>query len=86
MNLCEYVGFDYARSILELGQKMTYDDIARALGYKSKSSVNKIISGITPSHIRGEALWVLYTETFGRKPPHNTTQAKGTPKETPHSV
>lgn len=86
MNLSSYVGFDYSQAILELSQKMTYSAIAKALGYNSKSSVNKIAGGVTPSHVRGEALWVLYVETFGRKPPRSLAQEKGTTKETVASV
>lgn len=82
MSLVDCVGFDYAQAILELSHKMTYGDIAHALGYKNKSSIHMILAGSTPSHVRGEALWALYTETFARKPPHTVEQARGTGKQT----
>lgn len=86
MSILEYVGYDYAQTILELSHRMTYDQIARAVGYKNKSSVHMILDGSVPSHDRGEALWVLYQETFGRKPPHTAVQAKGRSKQTTPTV
>lgn len=71
------VGFDYARSVLDLRQVLTYETIAERMGYESKSSVSRILAGVIPEHPQGEALWALYVETFGRKPPHSVEQAAG---------
>lgn len=67
--LYEQVGFNYSLAVLELLKVMTYDNIAFSIGYKNRSSVSAILCGSTPGHIQGEALWALYIETFGHKPP-----------------
>lgn len=65
----ELVGFNYAQALLELSHKMTYEQLAEAIGYESKTSIHKILNGTMPSHIHGEAIWALYCDTFGKKPP-----------------
>lgn len=65
----EEVGFDYARAVLQLKRYLTYDDIAQCCGYESARSVLSVLTGAIPSHIRGEAIWALYVEVFGHRPP-----------------
>ena len=72
----EHVGFWYSQAIRELSHRMTYEHIADELGYKSKTSIFKILRGATPRHISGEALWALYVDTFHRKPPLKEHQSK----------
>lgn len=71
------VGFDYAMAMLEIRKMMTYEEIAACLGYESAMSVVNIIKGRLPNHPQGEALYVLYLELFGRKPPMTEEQANG---------
>lgn len=71
------VGFDYARAMLEIRKLMTYEEIAACLGYENAQSVGNIINGRIPNHPQGEALFVLYRELFGCKPPMTEAQAKG---------
>ena len=76
----EVVGFDYGQAILELSHRMTYDRIAEAIGYESKSSIYKILHGAIPAHDHGEALWALYMEVFHVKPKlkvHQRAQFEG---------
>jgi hypothetical protein len=61
-------GFDYIQAILELRNVKSYSEIAYFCGYDSKRSISQIINGTEPSHAHGEALYILYVETFGRKP------------------
>lgn len=61
-------GFDYSRALLELRRRFTYDEIAQACGWESRSSVARILTGTVPHHPQGEALYILYVETFKRKP------------------
>jgi len=74
------VGFDYARAILEIRQFHTYDQIAEFCGFTDKAIVSRIASGKEiPRHPQGEALWVLYVNEFGQKPPMPKEKAVGTP-------
>ena len=74
------VGFDYAQTVRELNQLLSHEQIASVCGYNSRRSVINLMGGkTTPSHTHGEALYILYVETFNRKPPakqcialHNT--------------
>lgn len=75
--LHELVGFDYANALIELHSQLTYEQLAEALGYESKSTILKLLSGSVPSHIHGEAIWALYVQMFGKKPP-----LKSSPNET----
>ena len=61
-------GFDYSRATLELRRVMHYDEIAAKCGFSGASAVAAIASGTVPSHPRGEALYILYVETYGKKP------------------
>lgn len=61
-------GYDYPKAVLELRRVMSYAQIAARCGFLSPSAVSSIASGTVPSHPRGEALYILYVETFGRKP------------------
>lgn len=65
----EEVGFDYAAALLRIRAVLTYEEIAEAIGYESKGGVSNILKGKTPSHTRGEAIWALYLELFGERPP-----------------
>ena len=40
-----------------------------ALSGQDVQVISKIMAGATPSHRHGEAIWALYVDTFGRKPP-----------------
>lgn len=62
-------GFDYVRALLDLRTRFTYDHIAEYCGYDSKGTIASILSGAIPLHPQGEAIYILYVETFGRKPP-----------------
>ena len=64
-------GFNYAAALLKLRARYTYDQIAEYCGYESKGSVSDILAGKTPLHPQGEAIFILYVETFGHKPPAN---------------
>ncbi len=77
MNLTLSVGFDYALAMRKLNQRYTYLELADLLGYASSGSIHKLINGALPNHPVGEAIWVLYRETFGEKPPHGENQARG---------
>lgn len=67
--LYERVGFDYIRAIRDMLTRMTYEELAFNLGYKGASGISSLLNGKTPSHVHGEALWALYIDTFGKKPP-----------------
>lgn len=71
------VGFDYAKAVLEILRVKTYEDVAAYLGYESVGAISRILGGSVPSHPIGEAIFVLYRELFGRKPPMTTEQATG---------
>lgn len=62
-------GFDYGLALAELLRHFSYEQIAGFLGYRSKASISKLMSGAIPDHPRGERLYILYFEFFGRKPP-----------------
>ena len=67
--LYEQVGFDYVKAILDLRSQLTYGQIAEAVGYFDGSSISRLLEGSVPSHRHGEAIWALYVQMFGRKPP-----------------
>lgn len=71
------VGFDYAQTILELRSRISYERIAEYCGYENKGSIAAVVEGAIPLHPAGEALYALYLEIFGRKPPMRTNQAIG---------
>ena len=51
---------------------MTYAKICKQVGYKNRSSLYKLTDPIKPSipdHCHGEAIYALYRDTFGKKPP-----------------
>lgn len=80
MSRADVVGFDYAQAIRELNQKLTYEQIARAIGYVSKGSIRKILAvEMIPNHIAGEALWDLYVDTFGHKPKFRSPKSTAVP-------
>lgn len=64
------VGFRYSDAVLQLREFFNYDELAIVLGYKHRSSVSKILKGAIPSHRAGEALWILFIEVYGHKPPY----------------
>lgn len=68
-------GFDYQKALRELGREYSYDQIAHAMGYRSKARLNGILKGGEPLHSRGEALYILYTSTFHRDPPFRKYRA-----------
>ena len=70
-------GFDYILAINDLLERLTYEEIRQYLGYDSRSAITAILGGAIPSHIAGQALWVLYRDTFGKKPPMTVFQADG---------
>ena len=76
--LHEQVGFDYAKALLDIRNQLTYRQIAEALGYHSTAAIQKILDGSTPSHIQGEAIWALYMQMFGKKPPLNIRHSEHT--------
>ena len=68
------VGFNYVQAMIDLLTKFTYREIAERLGYSSVGSITAVLSGKVPSHLHGEALWLLYRDTFGRRPPLSAVQ------------
>lgn len=68
------LGFDYAQAMAELLTKFTHREIIERLGYSSVGSVTAVLKGKVPSHLHGEAMWVLYRDTFSRRPPLSTVQ------------
>ena len=62
-------GYNYAEATQELRGLMTDTVIAKAIGYRHRNSVLKMVQGAIPSHPIGENLYILYVETFKRKPP-----------------
>ena len=68
------LGFDYVAAVSELLNKFTYKEIAERIGYRSTGSVTAVLEGRIPSHSHGEALWLLYKVTFGRRPPLSGVQ------------
>lgn len=61
-------GFDYTQAVLELRTVMSYARIAEGIGYTSKNAISRLVAGAEPSHKHGEMLYILYFETFNRKP------------------
>ena len=68
------LGFDYARAMKDLLERFTYREIAERLGYNSVGSITAVLDGKVPSHLHGQALWVMYWTTFGRRPPLTPVQ------------
>lgn len=65
-------GFDYSQAVREINHSSgwSYQRLAAYLGYKSKGTIGDIVTGaVVPDHPRGEKLYILYFEMFGRKPP-----------------
>lgn len=75
--LIKRVGYDYLGAVLELLTVMSYGELAKAIGYRSKGAISKILQGGLPTHAHGEAIWVTYREKFGTKPPMSTHQQQG---------
>lgn len=71
------VGFDYAEALKSIATQMTYVVIADYIGYESSSSVERVIAGAIPPHPQGEAIWALFREIFGDKPPTSSEQDVG---------
>lgn len=71
------VGFDYAKALLHIRQHRTYEQIAEFCGYANPSSIQRLLAGSPPAHPQGEAIYVLYQQIFGRKPPMTHDQASG---------
>lgn len=63
------VGFDYAQALIDIRGHMTYDQIADVCGFVDKAAVARVVNGKIPRHPQGEAIWAVYLEIFGRKPP-----------------
>jgi len=61
-------GFDYPRTVLELRAMFADDEIAVACGV-SKNTIGTWLTGTMPAHDSGERLYILYVETFDKKPP-----------------
>lgn len=72
----ERVGFNYAQALTDLLTRMTNEELALALGYKSVGAIHEIRGPRKrkPNHPHGEALWALYMATFSRKPPMSVIQ------------
>lgn len=75
-------GFDYAAAVRDIHRHMTYDEIAEFCGYENKASIHRVIQGAIPDHPRGEAIYILYMELFGHKPPPPKVSV-GKPQTTP---
>lgn len=71
----EEVGFDYVAALRRIKTRLTYEEIAYATGYESNGGVSRIIDGAVPSHVQGEAIWALYVELFGERPPYSSAVA-----------
>lgn len=69
-------GFDYAAALREVHRHLTYDQIAEFCGYENKASVFKVLQGAIPDHPHGEAIYILFTEMFRRKPPAKVALGK----------
>ena len=67
-------GFDYQATVRDLRKKFTDNEIARFC-QTGKGAVSKWESGKTkPTHPNGERLYILYSETFEKKPPSKPLQ------------
>ena len=71
--LFKQVGFDYAGALLELRNLLSYEELAALIGYESKASIARVIGGAEPPHRQGEAIWALYNDLMGKKPPLNVS-------------
>ena len=71
------VGFDYALAMAEIRTKLSFGKISDYLGYESRTSIYRVLDGAIPPHPQGEAIWALYRELFGDKPPVTKEQARG---------
>lgn len=69
-------GFDYGLAMAEVLRHLSYDEAAGFIGYKSKASITKILSGTIPDHPQGERLYILYVEMFGAKPPLRVSRSE----------
>lgn len=69
------VGFDYAQAMKDLLKRLTHMEIAYRIGYQSTGSVTAVVKGVIPSHKHGEALWALYLDVYGKKPPMSEIQS-----------
>jgi ribosome-binding protein aMBF1 (putative translation factor) len=73
------VGYDYSRTVLEINHRAgwSYERIADFCGYENRSAIARVATReMVPSHPRGEALYILYVELFGRKPPLNVADTQ----------
>jgi hypothetical protein len=61
-------GYDYAGAVKRLKTVHTFEKIAGFCGYESVLSVRRVLQGSIPSHPQGEAIYIMYVETFGEKP------------------
>lgn len=61
-------GYNYKRAVLRLRSRMTDSALAKKLGYSHRNSILKLVNGAIPLHPVGEAIYILYVETFGEKP------------------
>ena len=68
------LGFDYVQAMKDLLERFTYREIAERLGYNSVGSITAVLDGKVPSHLHGQALWLTYWTTFGRRPPLTPVQ------------
>lgn len=65
------IGFDYATALDELSKVYRQAFLLGELGYKltSRDVIRDIKDGtLIPNHLAGEALYVLYTATFPKRP------------------
>ena len=69
--LPDKVGFNYRATMIELRSVYRDWQIAQYLGYREEKSIRNIAGGQkeSPHHKTGECLYILYVETFGKKPP-----------------
>lgn len=66
----EEPGIDHAQSLLELSKVWTATEIAEFCGFSGRGALRSVATGARgPSHKAGEAIYILYVETFGKKPP-----------------
>lgn len=79
------VGFDYAKACLAIRKERTYAQMAEFCGYDSPNAIGRVIAGVIPSHPHGEAIYVLYRELFGAKPPMTGEQVTGVAESIHHS-
>lgn len=75
--LAQQPGFDYGQALRELNKNFSYNDLS-CLCDCTENGLRKILKGTTPSHPTGEAIYILYVETFNKKPPDrkNTTKVR----------